>query len=201
MLWAAASCTHDRPWDAPPDGGTDDPSRPFLPPKPDASWLGDAGVADGGDDHDAGAALPSPVGGLWVSCYGGFRPSGHPVRDVTRLGLLCGPPNGMRLHNEEPFRGEVAAGAPPSSHEFEVAQGECYRLFVVADLGVTDLDVLVESSRGSRLARDHGEDRWPVIHPERPFCTFDDDTFTIRLRANRGAGSYAAQVWKLPSRT
>jgi hypothetical protein len=97
------------------------------------------------------------------------------------------------------MEGKVARAGPPSTHRFQARRGECYRLFAVAGRGVTDLDVAVRSSRGSRVAKDHGEDRWPVVHPERPFCTFDDDTFTVQFTAGRGAGSYAAQVWRLPA--
>jgi hypothetical protein len=192
-------CARERPWDGPADAGTHDESRPWLSPKPDASWLRDpdAGAGDAGSD---GAAVqsPSPVGGLWVSCYGGFHPSDSPRKDVTRLGLLCGPPNGMGRANEASLEGAVDETKAPSTHRFQARRGECYRIFAVADRGVSDLNVAVYSSRGSKLATDHGEDRWPIVHPERPFCTFDDDTFAVHFRARRGAGRYAAEIWKLP---
>lgn len=204
LLWAVLApstwlgCEPQRPWDGPLDGAVQDESRPWLPHGTDASWLRDGGPVDGGASPDGGRALsPSAVGGLWVSCYGGFHPSGHPLRDVTRLGLLCGPPNGMKLLTTEAFQGEVAEGQQPVLHHFDARRGECYRVFAVAEPGVTDLDILVRSSRGSRLAKDHSEDAWPIVAPDRPFCTFDDDRFTVALRARRGSGRYAAQVWKL----
>src|SRR6266516_1256834 len=63
--------------------------------------LADAGSASGesfGDSSDPALRhRPDPVGGSWVTCYGNYRPSSTPERDVTRLGLLCGPANGMML--------------------------------------------------------------------------------------------------------
>jgi hypothetical protein len=173
-----------------------DESRPWLPQTGDASWLGDAGAAGLGDDAGTSGG-PSPVGGTWVSCYGGFHPAGEPLRDVTRLGLLCGPPNGMRLLSPETVQGELGAGRPPLRTSFAARRGSCYRVLAVGAAGIEDLDVVVRSSRGSEVARDHGEDRWPIVQPERPFCTFDDDTFTIELSARRGSGAMAAQLWVL----
>jgi hypothetical protein len=171
-------------------------SRPWLAPPQDASILGDAGLRWAGDDAGPGGG-PSPVGGLWVSCYGGFHPTREPLKDVTRLGLLCGPPNGMAQLGTETTTGTVAEGKSPLSYGFPARRGSCYRLFAVADPGVTDLNVTVRSSRGTELARDHSEDRWPILEPERPFCTYEDDSFTVELAAAHGAGAVAAQVWVL----
>ena len=56
-------------------------------------------------------------------------------------------------------------GGPAVSESFEARRGECYRVFAVAEPGVTDLDVVVRSSRGAAIAADHGEDAWPIIAP------------------------------------
>ena len=180
------------------DASVVDESRPWLALPRDASVLGDAGLRWTSDDG-AAAGRPSPVGGLWVSCYGGFHPTSEPVKDVTRLGLLCGPPNGMTQLGTESVTGSVAEGKPPFTYGFSARRGDCYRLFVVAGPGVSDLDVTVRSSRGTELARDHNEDRWPIVEPERPFCTYEDDEFAVELKAARGSGVVAAQVWVLPS--
>ena len=66
------------------------------------------------------------------------------------------------------------------------------------DIG--DLDITVNSSRGSRLAADDTHDNWPLVEPDRPFCTFDDDTFAIEVSSKKGSGPYALEVWKLPAR-
>ena len=178
------------------DATVHDESRPWLPHSADTSWLGDAGPGGLAENADAGTR-PSPVGGAWVSCYGGFHPTAEPLQDVTRLGLLCGPPNGMHLLSPEAAQGQLGAGQPPARYSFPAHRGNCYRVLAVGGQGIEDLDVIVRSSRGSELGRDHSQDRWPIVEPERPFCSFDDDTFTVELTAARGAGAFAAEIWVL----
>lgn len=164
-------------------------------PAGDASLL--VAAADGGPELDGPPETPVRVGGPWVRCYGNFRPSGEPLKDVTRLSLLCGPQNGMRRMSPKTLEGSVSEGGAPASSTFAAKRGECYRIFAVAEPGVADLDVAVESSRGSAIAADHGEDSWPIVQPDRPFCPLEDDTLTVRISARRGAGRFAAEVWQL----
>ncbi len=140
---------------------------------------------------------PVRVGGPWVRCYGGFRPSNDPLKDVTRLSLLCGPLNGMKRFGKDTFEGVVGEGSAPKAHSIDVKRGECYRVFAVADAGVADLDVVVRSGNDSQIAADHGEDRWPIVQPDRPFCPLADDRYKIEVSARKGAGRYAAEVWVL----
>ncbi len=135
------------------------------------------------------------MGGLWVSCYGGFRPSSDPLADATRLGMLCGPPSGMRQHGLA-FEGELQGGKP-TVIALPVELGACYRVFAVAEAAIDDLNVVIRSPRGSVLARDDSHDRWPIVEPERPFCSFEDARFNIELSAGK-PGRYAATVWRLP---
>jgi hypothetical protein len=132
-----------------------------------------------------------------VRCYGGFHPSGEPVKDVTRLSILCGPENGMKRLSQRPLEGSVTAGGPGVSETFEARRGECYRVFAVAEAGVADLDIVVRSSRGAAIAADHGEDAWPIVQPDRPFCALEDDRLTVEVSAKRGSGRFAAEVWVL----
>jgi hypothetical protein len=194
-------CEHKaRPWDAPDAGGP--PLTQAPPPRPLAFGFEDGGdaLADGGVGGGARAeepTLPVRVGGPWVRCYGGFHPSGEPLKDVTRLSLLCGPENGMKRLSREPLTGTVSAGGPPVSETFEAYRGACYRVFAVAEASVADLDVVVRSSRGSAIAADHGEDSWPIVQPDRPFCALEDDHYTVEVTAKRGSGRFAAEVWML----
>jgi hypothetical protein len=119
------------------------------------------------------------------------------VKDVTRLSLLCGPENGMRRLSKKPLEGTVTEGGPPVTDSFEARRGECYRVFAVAEPGVADLDVVVRSSRGAAIAADHGEDAWPIVQPDRPFCPLEDDRYAVEVTAHRGAGRFAAEVWVL----
>jgi hypothetical protein len=191
-----------RAWEVPSDGGDApvvlDASASLVPFGADAEADLEVGAQD-----DAGPASPDEpatplrVGGPWVRCFGNFRISGAPVQDVTRLSLLCGPENGMVRLSRKPFEGAVTEGRPPSSTTFPALRGECYRVFAVAEPTVTDLDVTVRSSRGAAVAADHGEDAWPIVQPDRPFCALEDDTFSVEISARRGAGSFAAEVWRL----
>jgi hypothetical protein len=112
---------------------------------------------------------------------------------------MCGPPNGMSLVNAQPMTGQVRPPGEATGHRFQAKRGECYRIFAVGTSSVGNLDVTVRSSRGSRLAADDSEDSWPIVEPDRPICTFDDDTFTVELSSRDGRGAYAAEVWRLPS--
>ncbi len=206
ILGMSSSCERPkRPWDVSADAAVVDDSKPFLPGKP-PRWRPDASsgrvVATRTAQSSSTGVFPhiSAVGGLWVSCYGGFRPSGEPLKDVTRLGLMCGPVNGMKLVTDKPMVGQLALGQTHKEHRFVAEAGECYRVFAVASNSVKNLDVTVRSLRGSRLASDHSEDNWPIVDPDRPFCTFESDTFVLEFSSPAGAGRFAAQVWKLPPR-
>jgi hypothetical protein len=159
-----------------------------------------ANEEDGG--FDGPAETPVRVGGPWVRCYGNFKPSGEPLKDVTRLGLLCGPENGMRRLGDRAIEGTVSEGGAAATSRFAAKRGECYRVFAVAENTVVDLDVSVLSSHGIAVAADHGEDAWPIVQPDRPFCPLDDDTFSVEVTARRGNGRFAAEIWHLytPSR-
>jgi hypothetical protein len=196
-LVASACDRRPHPWDQP-----DAAASAAIPGPPATARLveGDADAAPGeplASQAPEPAAPPVRVGGPWVRCYGGFHPEGDPVKDVTRLSILCGPENGMKRLSKQPFEGTVAAGGPPVSQGFEARRGECYRVFAVAEPTVQDLDVVVRSSRGAPLAADHGEDAWPIVQPDRPFCPLEDDRYAVEVSAKRGGGRFAAEVWVL----
>jgi hypothetical protein len=131
-----------------------------------------------------------------VRCYGNFRPSDDPLRDVTRLGVLCGPANGMTRVDGPAIQGLVVEGSPTRAGTVRAARGECLRVFAVAAGSVSDLDVVVRSSRGAAIGADHSEDRFPIVQPDRPLCFLDDDELTIEI-TSRGQGRFAAEVWRL----
>lgn len=115
---------------------------------------------------------------------------------MTRLGLMCGPVNGMIQHGAT-RRGKLKS--EPSRHRFAAKQGECFRVFAVASEGIANLDVRIVSARGTLLHKDRSHHRWPVVEATRPFCSFADDTFGIEIIGAAAGGSYALQVWKLPA--
>ena len=199
---AAAPACDDRPlrpWE-----GTDGPS-PVLsapPPRPFAATPGSSPADPSAPGSSPLAepeipALPVRVGGPWIRCYGNFRLSGDPLKDMTRLSLLCGPENGMRRLSKAAIEGTVAEGQPPFTERIQSVRGECYRVFAAAAPGVADLDVAIRSSRGVVVATDGGEDGWPIVQPDRPFCALEDDPLTVEVSARKGAGRFAAEVWVL----
>ncbi len=113
-----------------------------------------------------------------------------------RLGLMCGPSNGMRKAVEAKDT-ELGEGVKEREHAFVAELGDCYRVFAVGDSGIEDLDVEVLGPSGTRVAFDTSDDRWPVVKPDGPFCVFEGGTYKARVHAQRGAGHYAIEVWRL----
>jgi hypothetical protein len=95
------------------------------------------------------------------------------------------------------FSGELVQDAGlPREHRHSAREGECFRVFAVADPKIDDLDVeIFDSSR--RIAFDEGDDRWPIVKPDGPFCVFEAGEYSIRVRAPHGGGRYALELWKL----
>lgn len=163
---------------------------------PGPATSADAGpaAAAGTPPGERGRVTP---GGTWVSCHEGLPLSGDPLRDVTRLGLLCGPSNGMRRASRQAIVGLVGEHEPAVTSTFEAKRGACYRVLAAADPQVADLDVTIRSSRDVGVAGDHGKGRLAIVQPDRPFCTFSDETFTVEIAARRGSGRFAAEVWAI----
>jgi hypothetical protein len=195
VLLALGCRNPPRPWDL-KDAEPPTPPTPASSQGPTQVAVLDASPDDAGRD-DVEPKNPVRIGGPWVRCYGNFRASGDPVKDVTRLSILCGPENGMRRLSTRAVEGSVTAGGAPVSESFDARRGDCYRVFAVAEPSVADLDVVVRSSRGSPIAADHGEDGWPIVQPDRPFCALEDDRYTFEVSAKRGGGRFAAEVWVL----
>lgn len=208
LLLSSGCESRERPWDKPLPANA--PPAVFTQ---NAGLLADGGSGTGSDggerldggeqDADAAADLTGPaepvrVGGPWVRCYGNFKPSGDPIKDVTRLGLLCGPVNGMRRLFDQAWVGRVAEGEAPVVESFQVKRGECFRIFAASETPIRDLNIAVKSSRDATIATDHGEDGWPIVQPDRPFCMLFDDTLRTEIWAQRGQGRFAAEVWVLP---
>ncbi len=113
-----------------------------------------------------------------------------------RLGVLCGPQNGMTKLSDA-REAEVNEGGAGREHHFEAKPGDCYRVFAVAEPAVQDLDVEVLSPSKKRVAFDTSDDRWPVVRPDGPFCVTEEGQHRVRVRAQRGKGRYAIEIWRL----
>ncbi len=206
VLGALGCDERERPWAARPDGGLVDESRPFLPSSAEDGWLRDAGLdeladdagVDGGDESPAPAPSAqkpaTPVGGLWASCYRGFVTTAGPRRDVTRLGLTCGPINGMKQLGKT-VAGDIGPDAP-AEHRIDASGATCFRVFVAAN-GTDNVAVRVTSPNGDVLAKADDGGAFAVVDPERPFCTIDPTEMIVTVSTRGQAGRYALQVWQL----
>lgn len=149
-------------------------------------------AASGAPVHSASSAF-----GPWVRCYARFRPESTPLRDVTRLALLCGPQNGMRKLGET-VEGDVSDAGAPVDQLVSLTRGQCVRAFAVAEPGVADLELSLVSPSGVTLAADGIDDRWPILLPDRAVCVDADGGYTVRVRAKKGRGRFALSTWLLP---
>jgi hypothetical protein len=145
---------------------------------------------------DGGDAAAAPVGGNWLKCYANFQPRTDPKLDVMRLGLMCGPSNGMRQVTDA-REAAVSGGGAGREHRWTAEAGDCYRVFAVGEAGVADLDVEDYYARGARIAWDTSDDRWPIVKPDGPFCVMADGEYRAVVRAQRGSGRYAVEIWRL----
>ncbi len=160
------------------------------------SFLGIAASSASSAEATDEAPLVTRAGGNWKACAANFLPSGDSRRDVERLGLLCGPVNGMSVVGEA-FEGN--ASNEPSNHAFPVASGVCYRIFGVADASVADLVLRVVSVRGSQLAAEEQPGRVAMLESDRAFCTFATETVTAEVTSKDGTGRYALRIYQLPT--
>jgi hypothetical protein len=173
-------------------------SNPAENPRPSASPQASGGqaVSAGSVRRQRALGQPSPVGGRWLSCYGSFAPRGDPRLDVERLAQACGPPNGMV--KVASFAGDLAPDAGvPREHRHPAREGECFRVFAVGDPKIDDLDVEILDPSRKRIAFDDGDDRWPIVKPDGPFCAVEPGEHSVRVTAQYGGGRYAVELWKL----
>lgn len=184
-LLASGCESAPKPWDQPTGGAPPPTSAPAKAPPPSAEPT----VASAGRIES---------GGPFVSCYAGFRPSAEPVRDVTRLSLVCGPSTGMRRVLDVAYEGALSEGGTSLEVPLKLQQGSCYRIFAVGDPQIEDLDVSVVSARGVVVAGDPGVDRVVILQPDRPLCSTADDEARIRVAAKKGRGRFALEIYAMP---
>jgi hypothetical protein len=171
--------------------------RVTPPPVP---TIGQRAVAEAAAvEATARDAAPADVAatedGTWSRCYANYRRTSTPARDVTRLGLLCGPENGMRLVHGT-IEGQM--GTATTERGFDFKAGDCLRVFVAADTSLMGLTVQVRDAVGTEIASSRARAGWAVVSLGGPFCIETAGRYTLRLRARQGTGHYAVQVWRLP---
>jgi hypothetical protein len=175
---------------------------PNAPPSDVSAWTGgppptgpQVDDADGRYSAEEKAQSRGKLGGIWVSCYGTFQPTGDAAADLGRLTAACGRPTGLAAL--APVRqGETQTREDPVERfSFQARSGRCYRLFAVASPEVIDLDVTVLGPEGHVVAADVSRDRWPVVPSRGALCIEHEGVHTVEVSVAEGSGSYLLQVW------
>ena len=146
-------------------------------------------------------ALPNPMlvtdsvhGGVFESCYQGFHATGDAARDLAQMTSLCGPPNSMKPVTGV-IRGSQAHQEAIARFTFHGEMGRCYRIFSASDRGVKDMDMAMLDPDKNVVGHDTNEDAFPMLNPDGPFCLTRPGVYTVLVSVEKGAGSYALQVW------
>jgi hypothetical protein len=145
--------------------------------------------------------LPNPMlvtdsvhGGVFESCYQGFHPTGNAEQDLGQMTSLCGPPNAMKPVTGV-IRGRQAHREAIARFTFRGEMGRCYRIFSASDRGVLDMDMAMLDPDKNVVGHDTNEDAFPMLNPDGPFCLTRPGQYTVLVSVEKGAGSYALQVW------
>lgn len=189
---------------------------PACPPRSNPSWGADASAASGSASTPTPptslrappSAAPEPqdtaslevnatdagrTGDSWESCYAGYRQEGAPVKDVMRLGLLCGPRHGM--HEVRPGAGGKLEAGATHRHAFRAERGQCFRVVGVDAGGVMSLEIA--DSSGQALARSNAAS-WSVVPARGLWCAERGGDYEVRVQGVSGSGEFAMQLWLLP---
>ena len=132
-----------------------------------------------------------------TTCAEGFRTTGRPVVDVTRLSLLCGPGHGMSRWNQ----GWSTLVEPGQVFEttVELASTQCVRMFVTSSPKAAWLRALIRDERGSVLGEAQTSDSFVVVGADGAVCGRVTGRYRLIVEAG-GAVELAVELWTLPPR-
>jgi hypothetical protein len=145
-------------------------------------------------------------GGIFVSCRSGLVVTGDAARDVSRLGLACGPVAGMKRVGASPFEGVLSIGGADLEFPLHLEKSRCYRIFVASEVLGAEIAVDVVSGHGLPIASEAIDGGLGSIPATRPLCALGDDDVVIRASmrcATREAAPpcprtglrFAVEVW------
>jgi hypothetical protein len=140
---------------------------------------------------------PAPEPGqspLWSTCFDKFEPQAAAHVDVVRLGMLCGPANGLTLLARA--SGVVDEARGPFAYQWEAERGDCFRVFAVAEAPVDDLEVEVFGPPRERLFLENQNRRWVLARENGPFCAPREGTFEAQFTTHGGHGTVAISIWR-----
>jgi len=126
-------------------------------------------------------------------CYRGFRSSGTPDVDVTRLGMLCGPAAGLTFAHDV-VRGRLDEDGPARSHSVTLQRGECMSCFAAGN-GVEDVEVEFLGPDGVPLGHANRGEPWVVFPEQGPHCPQVSGAYQVLVRTHGGSGPYSLSVW------
>lgn len=149
-----------------------------------SEWIAPFDLADAG---------PAPSGANWGRCALHFKPQGNPKLDAMRLGLLCGPSNGM--HEVPSKLQQRDAGVSRLSIGFRASAGDCLRLLVVGAPGAGRIEASLFDAQGKRLATQSGRRRWTMLGLDGPVCVDRAGKYRATVRAEHGP--LAVELWRL----
>ena len=146
-------------------------------------------------------ALPNPMlvtdsvhGGVFETCYQGFRPTGNVEHDLAQMTSMCGPPNSMKPVTPV-IQGMQGQRDPIARFTFKGETGRCYRIFSATDRSVMDMDMAMLDPDKNVVGHDTNEDAFPMLNPDGPFCLTRPGIYTVLVSVEKGSGRYALQVW------
>ncbi len=169
--------------------------------------VSDAGVAasEGGGATDTPPPPPAPKytskkitqkhDAAWAACHATFTPKSKDVlAEVQKLAKGCADATKMKALGA-PTKATQADKNPPQQIKLKAQAGKCYRVYAIADTGITDLDLLLKDSAGEIGAEDSTDDPSPVLLEDGAFCFKDADNAVVVVSVGAGKGTYAVQVW------
>lgn len=118
-------------------------------------------------------------GGIFVDCRGGLAVTADAIRDVTRLGLACGPVAGMKATPDGRFEGTLSVGSADLVFPFKLEKGRCYRVFVASESAAAEITVDVMSGHELPIASESTDAGLGLVPATRPLCALGDDTATL----------------------
>jgi hypothetical protein len=84
--------------------------------------------------------------------------------------------------------GKQTDADPPQSYPFPAEANHCYRVYVDAEPGIQDIEVVIDDSAG--IAAGQGSSGGPPV-----VCFKERDAATVAVSVGRGGGVYALQIW------
>lgn len=129
------------------------------------------------------------------ACSEGFQPAQDTASDLDRLAASCAQSIGL-IAITPVFTGAFQdASSAAERLQFKGRKDHCYRILSVGEAGIADLDIAVFDSEGRLAAADVSSDRFPMVPPRGFLCLKQEETFTIEIASQQGAGRYLLQVW------